>query len=254
VFGFLRKRPKRHQPFPDSWADIIRTRVPYAAWLDSKMRDKLGFLVQDFIEKKRFEGCRGQVIDDPVRVVIAAQACLLLLGGAKEVYPGLRSVLVYPDTFIVPSVEREGDWLVNESEEALSGEFWSQGHVVLSWEDVMFSLSRPNDGYNVVFHEFAHFLDHQTGASEGMEGTLDSGIFKRVIFREYRRLAEAQAGRRRTLLDSYGAENPAEFFAVATEFFFERGRDLKLRHPDLYSQLKAFYGQDTASWMPARRK
>ena len=254
MFEFLRRRIPRRNPLPESWADIIHSRIPYAAWLDSKELEALGFLVNKFIEKKRFEGCGGQAIDDTVRVVIASQACILLLGGFKELYPGLRSVLVYPDTFIVPSVEREGDWLVNESEEALSGEFWSQGHVVLSWNDVLFSLSRPGDGYNVVFHEFAHLLDHQTGASEGMGNSLDSDTFKRVIFREYLRLAEAQARSRRTMLDSYGAESPAEFFAVATEFFFERGRDLKSRHPALYSQMKAFYGQDTASRTPTRRK
>jgi Mlc titration factor MtfA (ptsG expression regulator) len=233
---------------------MLHSRVPYAAWLDEKEREALGSLTAAFIRKKHFEGCRGQVIDDGIRVVIAAQACYLLLGGAKDVYPGLRSVLVYPDTFIAPSVEREGEWMVSETEEASSGEFWSRGNVVLSWDDVLFSLSRPRDGYNVVFHEFAHFLDHQTGASEGMEGELHSDAFKRVVFREYRKLAEARDRRRYTLLDPYGAESPAEFFAVATEFFFERGRDLQIKHPNLYSQLRAFYGQDTALRMRARGK
>jgi Mlc titration factor MtfA (ptsG expression regulator) len=250
--ALFRRKSEHRVTLPDSWARIIRSRVPYAAGLDEKEMETLKFLVAAFIRKIRFEGCRGMAVNDEVRVVIAAQACLLILGGANDAYSGLRSVLVYPDTFIAPSVEREGEWMVNETEEARSGEFWTQGHVVLSWDDVLFSVSRPRDGYNVVFHEFAHLIDHKTGASQGMEGELHASAFKKAFFREYRKLAEARNRRGRTWLDSYGAESPAEFFAVATEFFFECGGDLKARHPGLYSHLKTFYGQETAKRMHGR--
>jgi len=245
VSGWFRKSAGGSNSFPESWRRILDSRIPYCGLLDEPEMDLLRELTGTFLRKKRFEGCNGQKIDDEIRITIAGQACLLLLGGGKDVYTGLRTVLVYPETFVSPLVEREGDWIITEGEEARSGEFWSHGTVILSWDDVLFSLSRPRDGYNVVFHEFAHLLDHQTGASEGMEHALYSDAFRRVVQKEYRQFVEATKRRKRTWLDPYGAESPAEFFAVATEFFFERGADLRIRHPRLYQQLRSFYGLDT---------
>lgn len=206
---------------------------------------RLEGLVRAFLKKKRFEGCAGLFVTDEMRVTIAGQACFLLVGrGNGGLYPVLRTVLLYPDAFVSPAVEHLEDGpIVSEELDERAGESWSFGTVILSWADVLEGVESPNDGYNPVFHEFAHQLDLESGAEEGMPGLPDRSAaeaWRRVMTREY----NSVAARGDRVLDEYAGTSPAEFFAVGTETFFERPAALKRLHPEMYGLLRDYYGQD----------
>jgi MtfA peptidase len=242
-FGRKRRERLRNSPFPPEWAAVVTRNVPYASLLDENESRELRGLVSIFLGEKRFEGCAGVRITDEIRVTVAAQACLLLLNRPTDVFPGLRTVLVYPDAFVAPVVEHLEDGVVVEGEEARAGESWPLGNVVLSWSDVLEGAADPADGFNTVLHEFAHQLDDESGASEGAPALPDRqsrSEWKRIFTREYSALCAGL----RSPMDGYGTKSPAEFFAVATETFFERPVDLKAAHPELYGQLKKYYRQD----------
>jgi MtfA peptidase len=254
MFGIGRKRREklRASPFPAEWGDILTRNVPYESLLDENEKRDVRGLIQILLDEKRFEGCAGVEITDEIRVTVAAQACLLLLNRPTDVFPGLRTILVYPDAFMAPSIEHLEDGVVVEGMEARAGESWSLGNVVFSWADVLEGAADPGDGYNPVLHEFAHQLDYESGASEGAPALPDrrsEDEWRRIFTREYRALS---AGRR-SPLDPYGAKSPAEFFAVATETFFERPVELKTAHPDLYEQLQTYYRQDPVIRLLRRR-
>jgi MtfA peptidase len=246
LLGFLKKRntPDR-APFPEAWKAVLDRNVPYARGLDAAGRLKLEDLVRTFLKKKRFEGCAGLEVTDEIRVTVAGQACFLLLGrGNGGLYPVLRTVLLYPDAFVSPVVEHLEDGpIVSEEFEERVGESWSFGTVILSWADVLEGVESVNDGYNPVFHEFAHQLDLESGAEEGMPALPDRSAeeaWRRVMTRAYNAVA---AGDDR-VLDGYAGTSPAEFFAVATETFFEKPAALKRRHPEVYGLLRDYFGQD----------
>lgn len=189
-------------------------------------------------------------ITDEMRVTIAAQACVLLLGRETEMYPTLRTIVVYPGPFVVHAVRRQPDGTVIEGDEVRIGESHLRDTVVLGWDAVLRSASDVHDGRNVVFHEFAHQLDNESGAAEGAPALPRTSMYiawARVLGREYQTLVDAVERYRPHVLDSYGATSPAEFFAVATECFLEKPLELKIHHPDLYDQLRQFYGRDPAS-------
>jgi Mlc titration factor MtfA (ptsG expression regulator) len=239
------------QPLPDAWHHIIERNVPYYRCLTPVERKELGGLVQVFIAEKYFEGCGGLQMSDEIKVTIAAQACMLLLGREHNFYPALRTVLVYPSAWFAPTMQREG-WIVSEGEEWRSGESWDHGAIVLSWDDVLGGARDMHDGWNVVFHEFAHQLDAESGSTEGVPELPERAMYAtwaKVLSREYEEFIFSLQTGGPTLLDAYGAKNPAEFFAVATEFFFERPVELRALHPRLYEQLRLFYRRDTAETM-----
>ena len=216
-----------------------------------RIRDELGGHIQIFLEEKRFEGCGGLELDDRIRVTIAAYASVLLLHRNTDYYPQLESILVYPHAYQAPSERHHGDYLVEEGTEVREGESWYRGSMVLSWKDVRRGADDPADGENVVFHEFAHQLDDESGAGDGtppLEGRDKWREWVRVFEHEYGELQNAADLGRPSVLDPYGAESPSEFFAVATECFFERPRELRRRHQELYDQLRGFYRQDPAQW------
>ncbi len=241
-----------HKPLPEEWMSIIQRNVTYYSCLTPETRQKLQGLIQIFLAEKRFEGCGGLDITDEVRITIAAQACILLLGRETDIYPKLQSILVYPHAYIARMTQRHSDGIVMESLQVLIGETWSQGSLVLAWDDVKRSAGDVHDGHNVVFHEFAHQLDYESGAAEGAPRLPNRSSYiawARVLGKEYQSLLDNLEHHRKTLLDSYAATNPAEFFAVVTEFFFEKPVQLKNRHPELYEQLRTFYQQDPVSMM-----
>jgi Mlc titration factor MtfA (ptsG expression regulator) len=207
--------------------------------------------IQVFLGEKYFEGCGGLVVTDEIKVTIAAQACLLLLHRQTDYYPGLITILVYPTTFVGRTQEHIGGGLVVEGETERLGEAWTSGVVVLAWDEVRRASGDIRDGQNVVLHEFAHQLDQQDGSFDGAP-ILDSPgqytTWARVLGDEYERLRRDAALGRSTVLDDYGATNPAEFFAVATECFFEKPSQLKRKHPELYEQLELYYRQDPLSF------
>ncbi len=256
MFWFRGERRKRlmEGPFPDDWLKIIERNVLFYHCLLPENQRKLQGLVRVFLAEKCFEGCGGLEITDEIRLTIAAQACILLLNLDADFYPKLRSILVYPNAYVAPTVSRHPEGTVSEGPQARLGESWSQGNVVLSWGDVLRGTMNLGDGRNVVIHEFAHQLDSETGVCNGaplMPRPSMYGEWSRVLGREYEALVNSVELGRTTVIDRYGATSPAEFFAVATECFFEKPLELKFFHPELYEQLKTYYGQDPASLMRA---
>jgi len=229
----------------------MERRVPYVRRLPARLRAQLEDHVKVFIAGKQFFGCGGMTIDDEVRVTIAAQACLLLLERRGECFPTLGQVLVYPSAFVVERVRAEPSGVLQEQRHALSGESWTHGQVVLSWEDVVEGAADPGDGRNVVIHEFAHQLDQLKGYANGAPwlGRRERyARWSRVMgdaFLELR--AQAEAGLP-SLLRAYGATSPAEFFAVVSEVFFEQPAALAALHPALYDELSSLYRIDPARW------
>jgi Mlc titration factor MtfA (ptsG expression regulator) len=234
-------------PIPDQWREIVSRRVPVAARLTDAERVKLLRLVQVFLREKIIEGCDGLEVTEEMKVMIAAQACVLLLHLDAGVYPGLRTVLVYPGTYR----PRHPSWFKYNlgSTEPLLGESWRHGVVILSWESVASQAADSVDGRNVTLHEFAHQLDQQDGVADGTPALQTPSAVRHwaaVIARHYDDLVSAAASGRDTVLDYYGATNKAEFFAVATETFFEQPIQLRQQQPELYDALREFYGQDPA--------
>lgn len=226
--------------------------VPAAAFLSDDERERLRRKTQIFIAEKYWEGCQGLEITDEIRVTIAAQACLLVLNFDEDIFKRLLTVLVYPNDYFAKDVSHRPGGVVVEGMSWRLGEAWHGGPVILSWPRVLQGGRDPHDGENVVFHEFAHVLDMQ---DHGVDGTppLDSAeqyrTWKQVMTAEYERLIRHAERGRPTLLDQYGTKDPAEFFAVSTEAFFEQPVELQMRHPELYEVLRGFYRQDPAARM-----
>ena len=253
MFAWLRRRRRdaiRRRPFPAEWRAFIEKNVPYVACLSAEDREELVGHIQVFLAEKRFEGCGGLQITDEARVTIAAQACVLLLHRQTEYYPNLVSILVYPTTYLVPGGQSTPDGLVAEGTQARLGESWARDVVVLAWDSVLSGAADIHDGHNVVLHEFAHQLDQESGMGDGAPALPRRSMYvawARVLGHDFDQLVRDTAHHHRTLIDRYGATNPAEFFAVATETFFEKPRQLQSKHPELYLQLQQFYSQDPAA-------
>lgn len=247
-----RRRRVASRPFPSRWRAILQRRVPYLRRLPVDLQLQLKRHIQVFLDEKAFIGCAGQPITDEVRVTIAAQACLLLLNRPAHYFPGLRQILVYPGAFVVDRVHAGGGGVLQEQRKVLSGESWQQGQVILSWQDTLEGAGEPSNGHNVVLHEFAHQLDQETGAANGAPrlwgGAARYARWSSVLSSEFARLRSMASQGLPTLLNPYGASDPAEFFAVATEVFFEQPRELAADAPALYQELSGFYRVDPLSW------
>ena len=252
MFGFFKKQRREkllQNPFPPEWEAILERNVPLYARLDDADRGELQGHIRVFLAEKHFEGCGGLTLTDEIRVTIAAQACLLLLHRETDYYRRLVTILVYPHAYIAKAVEPIGGGVVLEGEVCRLGEAWRDGVVVLSWDDVRAGASDLHDGHNVVLHEFAHQLDQEDGAADGapiLDRRSQYVAWARVLGAEYERLRRDAERGRRSVLDDYGATNPAEFFAVATECFFEKPAQMKKKHPALYEELREYYRQDPA--------
>lgn len=246
-----RRRKLRAQPFPPAWRDILKQRVPYARRLPADLQLQLKRHIQVFIAEKEFVGCAGLQITDDIRVTVAAHACLLLLNRRSDYFPGLRHVLVYPDSFMVQRVRNDSAGVLHEQRQVLAGESWEQGKVILSWHDVLQGAAVTDDGRNVVIHEFAHQLDQEDGQANGLP-ILGRREFQRrwteVFTREFESLRHQAQQQQASLLDHYGATDPAEFFAVATEVFFEQPERLASEHRALYELLSGYYRINPLSW------
>ncbi len=257
-----RRQRIRARPFPAAWRDILKRRVPYVRALPADLQLQLKQHIQVFVAEKAFIGCDGLDITDEIRVTIAAQACLLLLNRPRDYYPGLRQVLVYPGSFVVQRGHTDHAGVTHEGLQVLAGESWSQGQVILSWHDTLMGAATPDDGQNVVIHEFAHQLDQETGAANGAPILARQAHYARwsaVLGAEFNAL-QANASQYRhgrhdhdgtgepSLFSDYGATDPAEFFAVITEVFFEQPQRMAAEHPALYGELSGFYRLDPLSW------
>lgn len=255
-----RRSRRDKQPFPPHWENIVQRRLPFYERMPTELKLALQSRIKHFVADKRFEGCAGQQIDDDVRVSIAAQASLLVLNRPGDAYDELRTILVYPSEFTVRHEHPDQSGLVSHQAHVLAGESWNNGRIILSWDSVERGAADFSDGFNVVLHEFAHQLDHQSGATNGAPLLGSRSAYQRwssvfsAEFENLQRLAMAQdlasyQARAQEVLDFYGATEPAEFFAVATETFFEKPVQLEQRHPQLFEQLQRYYGVDPRKWL-----
>jgi Mlc titration factor MtfA (ptsG expression regulator) len=254
-WAFVRRwRPRRParviSAVPARWRALIEERVPLLRRLTPGEWDRLLHLVQRFLSEKSFEGAGGFAVTEEMKLVVAAQACLLILNLDAGCYPRVRTLILYPGTFVPRRPAIDGRMYVGviPHPEPLLGEHTS-GVVVLAWDSALQGGTDSGDGSNVVLHEFAHELDREDGFVDGvplLEAPSSTRSWSRVLqerFEELRRMAEqGEPG----VLNAYGATSRAEFFAVATEAFFSKPAELRSRYPDLYGELKGFYRQDPA--------
>src|SRR5262249_53756534 len=252
LFSWLKGRRRRKplaRPSPGDWLGHLERNVAPYRFLGPAEQAKLRDDLRVFIAEKNWEGCGGLRLTDEIKVTVAAHACLLVLGREHDYFARVKSVLVYPAGYAVPGVpDRYG--LVHEDGSWRLGEAHYRGPVVLSWDDTLSDARHPRRGRNLVYHEFAHQLDMLNGAGDGtplLEGPEQLRRWRGVMTAEHRRLVEAVEYGEATLLDPYGATNPAEFFAVATECFFDRPAALRRHHPELYDVLRDYYRQDPAA-------
>jgi Mlc titration factor MtfA (ptsG expression regulator) len=249
LLSWLKQRRRRRilgNPFPSAWRDYLQRNVAVYGLLSTgeqaQLRDDLRILVVE----KNWEGCGGIEMTEEIMVTIAAQAALLLLGIEHDYYANVQSILVYPSAYEAPEDKELGI-----AGRGRLGEAWYRGPVVLAWDSVKSGGQDPADGRNVVFHEFAHQLDYLDGLADGTPPLRDQAQYRRwhkVMETEFNRLVIDAAEGRAQVLDEYGATNHAEFFAVATEAFFEKPVQLRQQHPEMYAVLKDYYCQDPAVW------
>lgn len=241
------------QPFSEPWREIVARRLPVFDALAEAEREQLLRLIQQFLLEKRFFGCGGQVIDDDVRLTVAANACLLLLNRPVPLFPGLHYVLVYPAEFVVQLAGVDETGIAIEGEEERAGESWGQGKVILSWRDVAWDARHWRDGQNVVLHEFAHQLDQLSG-TDGAPWRADPEQNRRwraLWRREFEGHCAANERGEETFLDPYGCTGSHEFFAVSTEAFFEQPHRFAALHGELFHALKDYYAVDPRLWQQA---
>ncbi len=246
-----RRARVQRQPFPRAWRAVLQRQFPAYRRLPAALQMELKRHVQVLLAEKAFIGCSGLVVTDAMRVLVAAQAALLLLNRGTDYFPNLRQVLLYPGDFFVERSRHDGG-VVHEARQALAGESWQQGQVILSWDAVQHGAAVPDDGRNVVIHEFAHQLDQERGRANGAPWLGRRDRYPRwaaVLSGEFDALRGRIArGDDPGLIDPYAATDPAEFFAVVSEHFFEQPQALADAHPALYGELAAYYGSDPRAW------
>jgi Mlc titration factor MtfA (ptsG expression regulator) len=253
LFSWLKKRRRRAvlaTPFPDAWHAILAN-VGHYRLLDEPGQQKLRDAVQIMVAEKEWEGCRGLEMTDEVRVTIAALAAVMTLGLDDFYFDNVATVLVYPNEFVVKEERAIGGGATLEEESDRLGEAHHRGPVILSWDEIRANATEPGFGQNLVFHEFAHQLDMLNGAFDGTPNLGSNELSQRwgtIMDEEYRRLQRAERRHQETLLDPYGATDPAEFFAVATECFFDAPREMQRVYPDLYELFRDYFVQDPATW------
>lgn len=244
--------PETAPVFRQEWIALLEKNVPLYARLPEELRLRLHGQIGRFMRTIRFEGCGGLELTEEMILTVAAQACLLVVHREGKPYPRLKVVYVYPSTF--SSVQKRTDTmgLVTEGVVHRLGESWGSGSVVLAWDSVAQGARNFADGENVTFHEFAHQLDHEDGPTDGAPGLPSSAAYRswaRVFQENYADFLLLTEEGKKTVMDSYGATNPAEFFAVATETFFEKPEPLFRKRPELYAQLMQYYGLDPRQWL-----
>jgi len=230
---------------------LLRAHMPLYDRLPLDLQQRLQGLVNVFLNDKNFFGSAGLEITDEMRLAVAGNACVLLLSRDDPRFPGSRTIILYPDTFVAHQATMDGN-VVHEGPSARHGESWRRGPVILSWADVLRGINNPDDGHNVVIHEFAHKLDEENGPVDGLpvlQQPADYAEWARVMTKEFAGLYQRVQRNRNRALDAYGSTSPPEFFAVASETFFERGKRLQSRLPQLYKLLQSYYGVDTANWI-----
>lgn len=253
LFMHERKRRRlRAMPFPEEWKRIIEKNVRLFEKLPIELRQELCGHINVFLHEKSFEGCGGLKITDEIKLTIAASACILLLNRKTKYFSRLSAILVYPRPYVAGDYSRVGSQYIRDEAVVRLGESWMQGAVVLAWDHVLADARGEGRGGNVVIHEFAHQLDQESGGSADGAPVFDRDIvsteWAAVFSKEYEKLCWEASHGVRDVIDEYGAVNPAEFFAVATESFFEKPREMKKRHPELYDEMRKYYKLAPSDW------
>ena len=240
------RRRKRLRAMRLATEDRQRLEALFPLWkqVPEATRQQAEGWIHVFLAEKVMEPCGGlEAITRDMQLAVAGPACLLIAHRPQDYYETLKTVLVYPTAFTV-----RDEW---GTEDVRLGESWTTGSVVLAWETVLQGDRNPEDGLNVVLHEFAHQLDQGDGLGDGvpeLDEPEDFGRWSAALAPAYEAFCERIAAGRRTVMDDYGAESPAEFFAVATETFFERAKKFRQEEPELHAELVRFYGMDPATW------
>lgn len=249
------RRRKRllDEPFPAAWTQVLERNVAAYKLLDADEQQRLRDLVQVFIAEKHWEGAGGLELTDEIRVTIAGTGCQLLLGRSHDLFAEVESIVVYPSAVVVPPQGRsifDAGARPIEGDMPVLGVAHRGGALVLAWDSALRGARDPKDGHNVVIHELAHKIDFLDGAADGTP-PLPSGSARRAWAEAFAPayLAHKERAERGedSFLDDYAIANEAEYFAVATEAFFERPRALARELPDVYAALCQFYSLDLAS-------
>lgn len=226
----------------DVWQSTV-SGLPFLAALDATDRQRLKALSEAFLAEKEFTAAGGLELNDAICVSIAAQGCLPILNLGLAAYGDWVGIVVYPDEFVVPREIHDEDGVVHEFDDVLSGEAWQGGPLLVSWHDVQMA----GDGYNVVIHEFAHKLDMLNGEADGMpalHSSLDPAEWERIFAAAYDDFCARVDRDEETIIDPYASNDPAEFFAVLSESFFELPDVIHHEYPAVYELLKRYYRQD----------
>ncbi len=238
-------------PFPDAWRTILEEDFPLYPKLPAALRDQLHHRIQVLLAEKTFIGCGGLEVTDEMRVLIAAQAAVLILNRDTSFYSGLHTIFIYPSAYVARNLRTDASGVQHESGDVRLGESWQNGPLVLSWDDVNRGAYNVQDGHNVTMHEFAHQLDQEDDASDGtpiLDNCTAHTSWAATFKHDFVALREKLEHGGKDLLDDYAATDPAEFFAVATEVFFEKPVLLHKRHPRLYAELRDYYKLDPLEW------
>lgn len=238
-------------PFPPEWVEILERNIAIYRNLPMPLRQALRQMIKQFLHQKHFSGAAGLQVNDEIRITIAAQACMLQLNRHSGLYPRLRYIIVYPSAFLVAREEMDEAGVVSYQHMDLIGESWENGKVILAWDDVLHGARNFVDGRNVVLHEFAHQLDSESGIVDGaplLAGESSYRSWAGALSEEFIELQKDARRGRRSLMDHYGASDPAEFFAVATETFFEKPHRMAEHHEELFEVLKSYYRIDPREW------
>ena len=246
----IRRNRLFQAPLSPEQITILDKNVPLYTRLPKELRELLHGCINYFLDEKVFVGREDVVITDEIRFVIAANACMLVVNRDMKYFPGFETIIIYPDAYVAREVSYEG--LVEVHRDSIrAGESWYRGPIVFSLADVVRGSGNEQDGHNVVLHEFAHKLDEENGIMDGLPVLQKSTHYKEwaeVLTQEYDDFLDRVGRGKNKIIDEYGAVSAPEFFAVATESFFEKSKQMKKRLPALYQQLQRFYGLDPAEW------
>ncbi len=231
------------------WVEIAGRNANLYRALPDELRKEVWGHVRIFLAEKNFEGAGGVQMNEEIMVTIAVQACILMLRRKATYFSRMDSIVVYPHSFFTEQPSHIG-YDIMEADERI-GESWNTGTVVLAWDHAAKRFLDRASGQNVVIHEFAHQLDQEDGVSDGVPVLPRFSDYKEwgvVLGKNFDELNRKLDHNLHDILDPYAATNHAEFFAVASETFYEKPVELKRQHPDLYAQLKKYYKVDPSEW------
>jgi len=248
-----RRLQLQKRPLTSEQERLLHHAMPLYRRLPPPLRQQLNGHIQVFLAEKKFIGADGLNVNDSMRLLIAANACLLLLNRHSNYFTNVKTIVLYPSAYRAPQTTNNHG-VVSQASQTRLGESWPWGTIVLSWSDSLAGSADDQDGHNVILHEFAHQLDQQNGGATGTPKLSDKKMYAQwnsVFSQEFHQLKQDLASHSNAVIDGYGATNEAEFFAVLTETFFEKPQALRQKHSALYELLYHYYKVDPVSWLRA---